>query len=226
VNDDPLMADTGQTLLDTKDYSQKLIEASSHLAAHDSKLAQIIAASPACDFAPHTDYYGALVNSIIGQQLSVKAAAAIKKRFRELFGSENYPSPEAILEKSTEDLRAVGLSFAKIKYIRDLAEHVLDGRLTFKNLAAQTNQEIITELTDVKGIGEWTVHMFLMFCVGRLDVLPTGDLGVRNAVRNIYGFQDAPSPAEVKEIAAKNSWHPYETVASWYLWRSLDNAPL
>ena len=89
----------------------------------------------------------------------------------------------------------------------------------------QTNAEIIAELTDVKGIGEWTVHMFLMFCVGRLDVLATGDLGVRNAIRNLYGLATAPSPPEVSELAAQNNWHPYESVACWYLWRSLDNAP-
>jgi DNA-3-methyladenine glycosylase II len=194
------------------------------LAQHDPILATVIAVSPLPDFVAHTDYYAALVNSIIGQQLSVKAAASIKARFRDLFGGE-LPLPSAIVEKSHNELRSVGLSNAKARYIRDLAEHVLDGRITFDRIPDQSNAEIIAELTDVKGIGEWTVQMFLMFCVGRLDVLATGDLGVRNAIRDLYSLDNAPSPQQVTDLALENHWHPYETIACWYLWRSLDNAP-
>lgn len=202
----------------------KLQAAADYLSRQDPILAPIIADSGLAEFTPHTDYYAALVNSIIGQQLSVKAAASIKARFKDLFGG-NLPTPEAILDKSTEDLRGVGFSGAKVKYVRDLAEHILDGRIQFDDLDTLSNQEIIAKLTDVKGVGEWTVHMFLMFCMGRLDVLPTGDLGIRNGVRALYGFEQAPTPLQVAEIAEQHGWHPYESVASWYVWRSLDNAP-
>jgi len=198
--------------------------AADHLSSHDPVLATVIAASPLPDFQPHQDYYAALVNSIIGQQLSVKAAASIKQRFRDLFDGE-LPTPEQIINTPHDALRGVGFSNAKANYVRDLAEHVLDGRLSFDRIPDQSNDEIIAMLTDVKGVGEWTVHMFLMFCVGRLDVLATGDLGVRNAIRNLYGFEDAPTPQQVTDLAATNGWHPYETIACWYLWRSLDNAP-
>jgi DNA-3-methyladenine glycosylase II len=187
-------------------------------------LAPVIKRAGLPTFEPHDDYYGALVNSIIGQQLSVKAAATIKQRFRDLFGGR-LPAPDAILAKSVEELRTVGLSRAKANYVRDLAQHVIDGKVRFDQLDRQTNAEIIGELTDVKGIGEWTAHMFLIFCMGRLDVLPIGDLGIRNGVRALYGLQDLPTPEQVGEIAAKNHWHPYESAASWYIWRSLDNEP-
>lgn len=203
----------------------ELKKAATHLREHDPVLAPVIDKAGIAEFLPHTDYYAALVNSIIGQQLSVKAAASIKQRFRDLFGGE-LPTPAAILQKSEEELRTAGLSGAKARYVRDLAEHVLDGRIKFDRLGVQTNEEIIAELTDVKGIGEWTAHMFLMFCVGRLDVLPIGDLGVRNGVQLLYGLESVPTPLQVSEIAAKNHWHPYESVASWYVWRSLENEPL
>lgn len=199
-----------------------LSAAADHLAVHDPVLASIIAKHSLPSFEPHSDYYGALVNSIIGQQLSVKAAASIKQCFKDLFGG-SLPAPELILSKTHDELRSVGLSNAKARYIRDLAEHVLDGRISFDKIPEQSNAEIIAELTDVKGIGEWTVHMFLMFCVGRLDVLATGDLGVRNAVRNLYGFAAAPTPQQITELAHQNHWQPYESVACWYLWRSLEN---
>lgn len=203
----------------------ELQKAVKHLCRRDPMLAPVIIRCGLATFVPHRDYYRSLTDSIIGQQLSVKAAASIKHRFRELFGGE-FPKPTAILEKSIEELRGVGLSGAKANYIRDLAEHILDGRVTFAHLDQQTNEEIIAELTDVKGIGEWTVHMFLMFCMGRLDVLPTGDLGIRNGIRNLYGYTDTPSPSQVKELAARNHWHPYESVASWYIWESYDSTPL
>jgi DNA-3-methyladenine glycosylase II len=201
-----------------------LRKAAEHLSRNDPVLAGVIARAGLAKFEPHTGYYGALVNSIIGQQLSVKAAASIKQRFRDLFDGQ-LPAPEAILEKSVEELRSVGFSNAKANYVRDLAQHVIDGRVRFDKLDSQTNDEIIAELTDIKGVGEWTAHMFLMFCMGRLDVLATGDLGVRNGIRALYGFNDIPTPDQVREIAFKNNWHPYESVACWYIWHSLDNEP-
>ena len=198
--------------------------AAHHLARNDPVMAGLVMAHGTCTVVPHVDYYRSLVEAIIGQQLSVKAAAAIKGRFRELFGGE-FPEPVAILDISAETYRAAGLSFAKARYITDLAEHVIDGRLNFDRLDLQSNAEIIKNLCAVKGVGEWTVHMFLLFCVGRLDVLPIGDLGVRNAVRDRYGLAVTPTPTAVTDLAIANHWHPYESVASWYLWESYDTEP-
>jgi DNA-3-methyladenine glycosylase II len=199
--------------------------AAEHLAQHDPVLAPVIAGAGLATLKPHRNYYQSLCDSIISQQLSVKAAATIERRFKELFGLTDFPPPDMILNKSVEELRSVGLSQAKANYIRDLAEHIVDGRVKFDHFDSLSNDEIIAELTDVKGIGEWTAHMFLMFCMGRLDVLPVGDLGIRNGVRNLYGLEHAATPEQIREIAVKHSWHPYESVASWYIWRSLDNAP-
>jgi len=173
---------------------------------------------------PHTNYYQELVESIISQQLSVKAASAIEKRFIGLF-EDQFPSPEQILSRSIEEFRSVGLSRPKAAYVQDLARNVLDGTVKFDTLDQLSNDEIIAELTKVKGIGEWTVHMFLMFCMGRLDVLPIGDLGIRNGVQKLYSFDHALLPQEVTLLAEANKWTPYQSVASWYVWQSLDNAP-
>ena len=203
---------------------QNLQQAADYLAKHDSILAPIIAHAGLPSLQPHTNYYGALVSSIVSQQLSVKAAEAIEKRFLDLFNGE-FPTPKQILSVDVEQLRAIGFSYAKGRYVHDLAQHILDGKITFDRISTQSNDEIIAELTDVKGIGEWTVHMFLIFCVGRLDVLPTGDLGIKNGIRALYGFDDAPSPTQIQELAQKNAWQPYASVASWYIWHSLDNKP-
>ena len=195
-----------------------------HLKKHDPILARLIRDAPLPDFEAHTNYYQALVNSIIGQQLSVKAAHAIKQRFADLFDG-TFPSPEQIIEKDIESLRTAGLSRQKATYIQDLARHILDGKVDFSTFDNLTNEEIIKELVAVKGIGVWTVHMFLMFCMGREDILPVGDLGVRMGIQKLYNFDHLPLPAEIEQIAAKNNWHPYESIASWYIWRSLENTP-
>jgi DNA-3-methyladenine glycosylase II len=200
-------------------------QAADHLSAHDPHLATVIAKYGLCTIQPHTNYYQDLVESIIGQQLSVKAAASIRDRFKGLFGGK-LPSPEEILTKDVEELRSVGFSRAKANYVRDLAQHVVDGKVTFDHLPSASNDEIIAELTDVKGIGEWTVHMFLMFCMGRLDILAHGDLGVKNGIMKLYGLDHAPTPQEIKDLAQKYNWHPYESIACWYIWASLDNKPI
>lgn len=205
--------------------TSELQRAADHLAWHDPVLAPIIKRAGVCTIRPHRNYYWELIDSIISQQLSVKAAATIERRFRELF-ADDFPEPRAILATTIEDLRGVGLSRAKAAYIRDLAQHIVDGELKFDHFDDLDNQEIIKELVAVKGIGEWTAHMFLMFCMGRLDVLATGDLGIRNGVRTLYDLAALPSPAEITGIAEANHWHPYETVACWYIWRSLDNTPI
>jgi DNA-3-methyladenine glycosylase II len=197
-----------------------------HLMQSDPILAEVISQyGEQYTITAHKNYYQELVDSIISQQLSVKAAATIQKRFCQLFGSEDLPSPEQILEKDVEELRSAGLSRPKASYIQDLAAKVLDGSVQFDHLEELSNQEIIAELTTVKGIGVWTVHMFLIFCMGRLDVLAFGDLGVRNGIQKLYGLDKVPDQATVEGIATKNHWHPYESVACWYIWKSLDNVP-
>ena len=198
-----------------------------HLSAADPVLAEIIAnTTERPTFTPHTNYYQAIVDSIVSQQLSVKAAATIQKRFNALFGDENTtPTPSQILTKDVEEYRAIGLSRPKAGYILDLAYKVADNIVVFDHLETLSNQEIIADLTQIKGVGEWTVHMFLMFCMGRLDVLPVGDLGIQNGVRMNYGLSEKPLPKEVAALAEANNWHPYESVASWFMWHSLDNKP-
>lgn len=202
-----------------------LTRAKKHLVASDPVLGAVIKSTDDLPpFIPHTNYYEALVGSIIGQQLSVKAAATIRQRFIDLFKG-TFPTPTQILEQDDDDLRGVGLSRPKIGYIKDLAKHIEDGQVDFSTFDRLSNQEIIDELTQVKGIGVWTVHMFLMFCVARLDVLPTGDLGIRNGVKKLYNLETLPSPEDLTKLAKDASWTPYESVASWYIWHSLDNTP-
>jgi DNA-3-methyladenine glycosylase II len=206
--------------------SQKTLAiATKYLIGVDQIMASVIAQYGQCNIAPHSNYYQQLINSIIGQQLSVKAASSIRTRFYALFGGVKLPSPEDILSKSVEELRNAGLSNAKAKYVHDLALHVLEGRLNFDDINSLSNDEVVKMLTDVKGIGDWTAHMFLMFGMGRLDVLPVGDLGIKNGVMKLYSLKTAPTPDQITQIALKNNWHPYETVASWYIWQSLDNEP-
>ena len=200
-------------------------DALNHLAVNDDVLAQLIHSHPRPSLEKHGNYYQELVESIIGQQLSVKAARTIRNRFVELFGGV-FPAPEQILDKDIEELRGVGLSRPKAGYIQDLALRVIEGEVRFDKLDTLSNDEIIAELTKVKGIGVWTVHMFLIFCMARLNVLPTGDLGIRNGIMKLYGFDHLPEPREIELLAETNGWQPYTTVASLYIWKSLDNMPV
>lgn len=204
---------------------ESLREAASHLVGADMTLAPIIAVAGLPSIIPNKNYYQKLVESIISQQLSVKAAATILKRFLELFPGTEFPTPGQILEKDIEVLRSVGLSRQKATYIQDLAVKVLEETVRFNHLDALSNDEVIAELTKIKGVGVWTVHMFLIFCMGRLDVLPTGDLGIKNGIYNLYKLSEKPTPEEMETIATLHKWHPYESVASWYVWHSLDNKP-
>jgi DNA-3-methyladenine glycosylase II len=170
------------------------------------------------------DVYGALLRSITGQQLSVKAAQAIYGRLTERFGGRP-PTPEELLADDPDAMRAAaGLSRAKVVALRSLAEHVLDGELQIAKLAELPDAEVMRELVAVKGIGEWTAHMFLMFTLHRPDVLPTGDQGIKNAVMRAYGLGAVPKPDALTELA--ESWRPHRTRACEYLWRSLDNTPI
>lgn len=170
------------------------------------------------------DHYGALVRSIVGQQLSTKAARAIYLRLTARFDGRT-PTPEQVLADDPEELRAAaGLSRMKVSFLRSLAEHVQDGTLELEKIAELPDDEIITELVAVKGIGEWSAHMYLMFHLRRPDVLAWGDLGVRRAAQLAYGLQDAPLRAELTEMA--EPWRPHRTLACRYLWRSLDATPV
>jgi DNA-3-methyladenine glycosylase II len=162
--------------------------------------------------------FESLVKAIVFQQLSGKAANLIYGRL--WAGVQGQMTPEQVLRLRPARMRKLGLSKQKTAYIRDLARHARDRRLAFEELAAMPDAEVIERLTRVKGIGVWTVHMFLIFALRRNDVLPTGDLGIRSAIRKAYGLEELPTPDLMESMAAK--WRPYCSVASWYLWRSLE----
>ncbi|MGI9184124.1 MAG: DNA-3-methyladenine glycosylase family protein [Solirubrobacteraceae bacterium] len=169
------------------------------------------------------DHYGALVRSIVGQQLSTKAAAAIYHRLTERFGGRA-PTPEEVLADEPEQLRAAaGLSRAKVSFLRSLAEHALDGSLELGKLGRLSDEEVIAELVAVKGLGVWTAHMFLMFHLQRPDVLAVGDLGIRRAMMLAYALPELPAPAEMEAVA--EHWRPHRTLACRFLWASLDATP-
>lgn len=208
----------------TTERTKQLQAAADHLSNSDPHLAPVITRVGLCTIEPHSDYYRELVDAIISQQLSVKASATILKRFIELFDG-TFPTPQQILQHSVDDLRRVGMSRSKASYVLDLATHILGGTLRPEKLPDLPNDDVIHELVAVKGIGEWTAHMFLIFSLGRLDVLATGDLGVRMAMKRLYRLADVPKPDDMRAIATTYHWHPYESVACWYLWKSLDNEP-
>jgi DNA-3-methyladenine glycosylase II len=172
---------------------------------------------------PPVDAYGMLLRSVIGQQLSVKAAATIYGRVLELFGGST-PTPEQLLEVEPQALRDVGLSWRKVEYVRDLAEHVLSGELELDRLDQLSDEEVIAEITAIRGFGLWSAQMFLIFFCERPDVLPTGDLGIRKAAQRAYGLEQMPAPAELEALA--EPWRPHRTLASIYLWESLANEPV
>ena len=169
------------------------------------------------------DAYGALLRTIVGQQLSTKAARTIYLRVLDLFGGGT-PTPAQLLKASEEDLRAAGLSGRKVSYIRDLASHVLAGDLELDRLGELPDEEVTEEIVAVRGLGRWSAEMFLIFHLERPDVLSGGDLGIRRAVQIEYGLDEAPPPERVLEIG--DAWRPHRSLASLYLWESLANAPL
>ena len=192
-----------------------------HLRKADPRLAAVIDAVGSCTFAPagHLAHFTAISRSIVFQQLSGKAASTIYGRFAALFPDET-PMAQALLDLPEEQLRSAGLSRQKIGYLRDLSARVVAGVVPVDTLHELTDDEIIAALTSVKGIGRWTAQMFLMFRLGRPDVLPELDLGIQKGIQRAYRMRKLPTPKRVVEVGAK--WAPYRTVASWYLWRSLD----
>jgi DNA-3-methyladenine glycosylase II len=168
------------------------------------------------------DAYGALLRSIVGQQLSTKAASTIYGRMIDIFGG-HAPTPKQLLAADPDEIRAAGLSRPKIAYLRDLAQHVEDGTLELDRLDELPDEEVSAQLTAIKGLGQWTADMFLMFHLRRPDVLPVGDQGIRRAVQVEYRMRKLPDPKRLEKVA--RPWRPHRTLACLFLWSSLDNVP-
>lgn len=198
-----------------------LRKAVNHLRRVDPVMADVIVAVGPCRFAPstHLSHFESVARSIIYQQLSGKAAGTIHGRFEALFGRAR-PTAAALTSLHDEALRSAGISRQKLGYLRDLAARAAAGDLPIDSLHEFGDEDIIRHLTSIKGVGRWTAQMFLMFRLGRPDVLPELDLGIRKAVQQAYRLRKLPEAARVLTIGAR--WAPYRTIASWYLWRSID----
>jgi DNA-3-methyladenine glycosylase II len=194
------------------------------LARRDPVIGELIRRHGSCGLAraQHTDPFKALIRAIVSQQLSTRAAATIFARFEALFES-GFPAATEVRGMSDARLRACGLSSQKLGYLRDLCRRVEDGSLPLGALDRLSDDQVIDALTQVKGIGRWTAEMFLMFRLHRPDVLPVGDLGIVKAVQKNYGLRKTPTPDRLVRLG--ESWRPYRSVACWYLWASLGNAP-
>jgi len=190
-----------------------------HLKANDPVMGALIGRVGAYSIEFREPTFETLVRSIVFQQLSGKVARVIYGRLADAVDGDRV-TPEGVLKLRPDRMRRLGLSRQKIAYIRDLARQTAKAKIVFESLPDLTDEEVIERLTKVKGIGVWTAHMFLIFALRRHNVLPTGDLGVRSAIKKVYGLADLPKPGEIEELA--RDWHPYCTVATWYLWRSLD----
>lgn len=192
-----------------------------YLSKHDSVISTLIKKFGKCNLQPHRQYFNSLLRAIIGQQLSVKAASSIYRRFADFY--QHKPTAEDIIKTDNSVLRSFGLSNAKVKYVKDLSNKIINREISLKHFNKRTDEEITSDLTKVKGIGIWTAQMFLAFTLGRLDVLPVSDLGIRKAIMRNYGLRKLPDEKKIRKIARNNSWHPYCTIVSLYLWKSLDN---
>jgi len=164
-----------------------------------------------------SQHFAVLVESIISQQLATSAADAIFKRFKGLY--PKFPTAAEVLGTRKSKLRTVGLSGMKVEYLKDLAKHVETGRLDMKKISKMSDEDVIANLTQVKGIGRWTAEMFLIFSLGRMDVFPVGDLGLRRGVQIAFSLKEMPKPKETEKFGDR--WRPYRSVATWYLWKSL-----
>jgi len=196
-------------------------KAVAHLRAADPLLSDVIDRVGACKFAPRAEgtHFDAVVRAIVYQQLSGKAAATIHARVMGLYGNRP-PAPAELLETPDSDLREAGLSRQKLSYLKDLAEKVDSGEVPLDDLEEMQDDDVVDALVKVKGVGRWTAQMFLMFRLGRPDVLPDLDLGIQKGVQLMHGLDALPPPRRVLELG--EPWRPYRTIASWYLWRSLE----
>jgi len=201
-------------------FSNRWSAAVKHLRRVDPHLRSIIDRVGPCRLEPHADRFGALVRSIISQQISSKAAASINRRLVEMGGEPHRPA--RLLELGEPNLRTIGLSSAKARYVHNLAEAVTSGQLPLDGFDDSWDDEaIIQSLTAIKGIGVWTAEMFLIFALNRPDILPTSDLGVRVGLRDRHGLAALPKPRDCQVLA--EAWRPYRTIASWYLWKGTDS---
>ncbi len=191
-----------------------------HIYNNDPSLARIIDLSAPCNLKPKRKHYLTFLRSIINQQLSSKAAAAIYNRFMTFYN--NNPVPKKIIQTPSEELRKLGISNPKVRYIKDFSEKIQNGEIHFKGLSKKSDAEIIEEFTKVKGIGEWTVQMFLIFNLSRLNVLPVGDQGIKRGAMITYNLKKLPDPKKLYKLSKKNNWGPYNSIASWYLWKALE----
>ncbi len=193
-------------------------KALTHLKNSDAILASIIERVGPPKIAYREPTFEALARSIVFQQLSTKAARTIYGRLEEAAGGKM--TPESIQNLSVGEMRRAGLSRQKVGYIRDLAEHAQSGKVDFDRLPSMNDEEVIAALTDIKGVGVWTAHMFLIFALRRPNVLAVGDFGVRSAIKRHYKKRTLPKPAQIEKLAV--NWRPYCSIACWYLWRSLE----
>lgn len=189
------------------------------LRRRDPSLAAVIREVGPCGLRWRGDPFGSLQRSILYQQLAGAAAGAIDRRFRQAFGGR-YPRPLDLLAARPAQLRKLGLSRQKIAAMRDLARAFRDGTLSARRLAHLDDAEVVAAVTAVKGVGPWTAHMLLMFSLGRPDVLPVGDYGIRKGARRVYGLAELPDAAQLEKLG--ETWRPYRSVASWYLWRAVE----
>jgi DNA-3-methyladenine glycosylase II len=196
-------------------------KAVTHLRKSDPLLAAVIDRIGPCRIEYREPEFATLVRSIVYQQLNGKVAAVIFERFMQLLPGKKLTA-RGVLSLSLADLRSAGLSGQKANYILDLAEKTSGRSIRFPDLLALSDEDVIASLTQVRGVGVWTAHMFLIFALQRPNILPVGDLGVRSAIKKLYNLDALPAAAEVERIAA--AWHPYCSMATWYLWRSLDGA--
>ncbi|MGH0034742.1 MAG: DNA-3-methyladenine glycosylase family protein [Myxococcota bacterium] len=201
------------------DRDDCLARARRHLARRDPALGRLIRDVGPCRLRVRGDPYGSLLRSILFQQLAGAAARAIDTRFRAHFGGR-YPRPAALLATPAAELRRLGLSRQKQAAMGEVARAFDGGRVSGRRLFHMSEQEVVESLTEIKGVGPWTAHMILMFSLGRPDILPVGDYGVRKGAQLVYGLDELPKPAQLEALA--EPWRPYASVASWYLWRALE----
>lgn len=190
-----------------------------HFDERDAVMARVIRETGPFKLKRNRNYFQVLCKAIVGQQISIKAAESITRRFQNIFTGSR-PTPEKVQGLTEKQLREVGLSNQKVKYMKDLSAKFLDGSVRPQRMAHQDNEEIIKQLTGVYGVGRWTAEMFLIFSLNRLDVLPVGDLGLRAGVKQLYNMRALPTPDRVRTLGKK--WQPFETVGTWYTWRSMD----
>ena len=185
----------------------------------DKKLKKIISSVGECNIRTISNPFEALVEAIITQQISDSAGKSISLKFKNLFGKK-YPTPSDVVKLSIDQIKSVGLSRMKAEYIFDISQMIVNKKLDFKIFKKMSNEDVISELTKIRGIGRWTAEMYLIFALGRMDIFPLGDLGLINGIKKLYELEN-PSTDEILEIT--NSWIPYRTIGTWYIWRGVKN---